>query len=334
LDNLDKRFDRYVQVFYKLHRQQKQEQRKWSSEACKRGDLGELVQKIANLDIDDPENEILSKKKPISYGQNDFFKAFSVFVEKDLREIAVNRSCRRNCPPDSKWYNTQLIERIDTYLSSLDEIILLKEEADDAHAKMFEEDDQGKGEAYETQEKYIREEIDQVELKMNNEFLQIILFVFAVPQEVPLPARYRKFYGVRLSPPLESAEVNVHVKWMHDDCLWYQRNTKFMEFLADCAVIALMCSYYDYSESFIEICQSYTDIVPDYEKTHAFSEVVGQKKEIHDDSLRDITGRVQRDAHRRRSSRYAKDPAFDAPQPTGAASTRANLAALNDIYVH
>ncbi len=100
LDDETKRFDRYVQVYYKLHQQQRAEQKKWSSVECKRGDLGELVQKIASLSISN-----LAPSRPITMGQRDFFQAFGVFLEKDLREVAVNRSCRRNCPPDSRSYN-------------------------------------------------------------------------------------------------------------------------------------------------------------------------------------------------------------------------------------
>jgi hypothetical protein len=130
LDDGDKRFDKYVEVFNKLHSQQRTEQRKLLVQACKRGDLGDLVQKIANWRIGNPAHQFLSKERPISYGQRDFFEAFGVFVEKDLREVAVNRSWCRNCPPDSKSYNTQLIARIDTYLSSLDTFMLLQAQAD------------------------------------------------------------------------------------------------------------------------------------------------------------------------------------------------------------
>jgi hypothetical protein len=123
----------------------------------------------------------------------------------------------------------------------------------------------------------------------------------------------------------------MHVTWMNDDCQWYQRNERFMEFLADCAVMALMRGYYDFSPSFTEICQSYTDIVADYEKTDAFAEVVGPQEVIEDDSLGNITDSVRTDAHARRPSRHATNPAVDAPP---AASTRANLAALNWMYLH
>ncbi len=336
LDSRDKRFDRYNQVSQKLVQRWKTEVNfERRSEAGTVGDLGGLVQQIAHLNIDyiQAYEFHLSKTVPIEHGQDDFFKAFSLFVEKDLREVVVNRSCRRHCPPNSKWYNTQLIERIDAYLSSLDKYIDLKEDADHAHAEgqSLVGVDQAGAEQYELEERGIRKEITEVELQMNNEFLEVILFVFAVPQEKPLPARYRKFHGVRLRPPLEEAEVNLNVKWMHDDCVWYQANPKFMEFLVDYAVIALMRSYYEYSESFLEICRFYEGLVADYKKTDAFAEIVNVK-EVSDDSVSKITHMVRKDSHGRRRGAYEEHPNFDATR-SKIASTRANLAALNNIYM-
>jgi hypothetical protein len=177
--------------------------------------------------------------------------------------------------------------------------------------------------------------MEDVELNMNNAFLQVILFLFAVPQEVPLHARYKKFAGVQLSRPLEQAAVNMNVAWMMNDCLWYQQNKKIMEALADCAVIALMRSYYSFSPSVTEICQSYIDLVADYEKTDAFAEVVGQQERIDDDSVDNINTRVRSAAHGRRPGRHASDPAVDVPasvHPPAAGSTGAALAALRSIY--
>jgi hypothetical protein len=48
----------------------------------------------------------------------------------------------------------------------------------------------------------------------------------------------------------------MNVTWMNADCQWYQENARFMECVADCAVIALMRSYYQFSPSFTEICQT------------------------------------------------------------------------------
>ena len=312
LDTVDKRFDKYKEVFYKLHAQQRLAQINWSTPACKQGDLGELVQKIANLTIGNPAHVHMSTGRPISYGQRAFFNAFSVFMEKDLREVAVNRSCRRNCPAISKWYNTQLISHIDTYLSSLDTFMRLQEQADAAHT--------AQGEDAEYEEKCTRKEITNLEHNMTNEFLQVILYLFAVPQEVPLRVRTHKFKPDELTPPLEPSPVHMDVTWMNEDCKWYQQNARFMEFLADCAVIALMRSCYEFSPSFIEICQSYKNILPDYEKTDAFEEHVRPQEVIDDDSLSQITNSVRSDAHARR------------PHTAPSADTRRALLELQAMY--
>jgi hypothetical protein len=195
----------------------------------------------------------------------------------------------------------------------------------------------GYGEDAEYEEKYLRREIIDVELKMNNDFLQIILFLFAVPQEVPLQVRDRSWSGVRLAPPLEPAEVNMNVTWMNADCQWYQGNARFMECVADCAVIALMRSYYQFSPSFTEICQSYIDLVADYEKTDTFAEVAGRQELIEEDSVDNINTIVRSAAHGRRPGRHASDPSVDVParlHPPAAGSTGADLAALRNIYLH
>lgn len=302
LDTVDKRFDKYSEVFNKLHAQQRTTQRFWSTPECKQGDLGELVQKIANLTIGNPEHAFLSKRRSLTMGPLAFFRAFSVFIEKDLREVAVDRSWRRNCPPNSKWYNTQLIARIDTYLSSLDTFIRLQARADAAHTKSQEEHD----EDAEYDETCIRKDITNLEFKMTNDFLQVILFLYAVPQEVPLPARYRKFYGPEFKPQLEPSEVDMDVTWMNEDCKWYQQNATFMGFLADYAVIALMRCYYAFSPSLTEICQSYTNVLPDYEKTDAFAEHVRPQEVIDEDTVHEIADSVRGDAHARRHSTAPK----------------------------
>jgi hypothetical protein len=353
LDDVTKRFNRYVQAFFKLRQQQRAEPKKWSSVECKRGDLGELVQKIASLRIPPPALTHLAPSRPISMGQSDFFRAFGVFLEKDLREVAVNRSWRRNCPPDSRSYNTLLVARIDTYLSRLDHMLLLQAHADEAHARTqvrrhaetgrdsdASDGSDGSETAYgsdaEYEEKGIRKQMIDVELKMNNDFLQVILFLFAVPQEVPLRARERRWAPTRLEAPLEPAAVNMNVAWMMDDCRWYQQNAKFMELLADCAVIALMRENYEFSPAFTEICQSYIDLVADYEKTDAFAEVVGQQERIDDDSVDNINTRVRSAAHARRPGRHAADPGVDVAatpaRASAAGSTGAALAALRSIY--
>ncbi len=123
-------------------------------------------------------------------GQRDFFKAFGVFLEKDLREVAINRSWCRNCPPDSRSYNMQLIARIDTYLSSLDLFMLLQVQADEAHARIHAAAEDGSdgsgseagyGSEAEYEEKCLRKRIIDVQLKMNNDFLQFILFFVRRP---------------------------------------------------------------------------------------------------------------------------------------------------------
>jgi hypothetical protein len=107
LDTVPKRFSKYEEVYRRLHEQQQ---------------------------IGGPA-ALQSSLHPIPRGQRPFFEAFSVFIQQDLREVAVSRSGRMHCPPNSKWYNTQLIERIDRYLSHLAMWMRVTDNADRARAR-------------------------------------------------------------------------------------------------------------------------------------------------------------------------------------------------------
>jgi hypothetical protein len=58
----------------------------------------------------------------------EFWKAFSVFIEKNLRDVAWDRYNRRDCPPNSKRYNGKLIARIDAYLKILDSFMAAQQD--------------------------------------------------------------------------------------------------------------------------------------------------------------------------------------------------------------
>ena len=179
-------------------------------------------------------------------------------------------------------------------------------------------DADGYGSEAEYLEKGIRQGIIEREMKMAQEFLQVILFLFAVPQEVPLRVRTHKFKPDELTHPLEPSEVDMGVTWMNEDCKWYQQNATFMGFLEDYAVIVLMTGCYNFSPSFTEICQSYTNVLPDYQKTDAFEEHVRPQTETGIDVVHNIADSVRRDAHQRR--------------PHSAATTRDALLELQALY--
>jgi hypothetical protein len=315
LDSIDKRFDKYVEVYRKLHEEQRTYVATWSTHDCKNGKLGSLMQEIANLNIGNPDQPYpLIKERPISMGQLPFFKAFNLFIQKNLRDVAVDRRERRNCPPISRQYNNDLIIRIDQYLDSLHFWMNLQVEADAAH-------DGGSDGEYE--EKYIRRDIEELEHKMTTEFLRVILFLFAVPQEIPRKVRLQRFQPDELIPPLEPSMLDMDVTWMNEDCRWYQHNVTFMTFLTDYAVIALMQSYYSFSKSVTEICESYRNVVPGYIQADVFVEHVSPQEVLHEDTVATIAGIVRERSHNERHSHHAPGPAENIQG--GAATSRALL---------
>jgi hypothetical protein len=299
LDSVPKRFDKYQEVYRRLHEQQR---------------------------IGGPP-ELRSSIYPISDGQRPFFEAFSVCIQQDLREVAVSRSGRMHCPPNSKWYNTELINRIDRYLSHLAIWTRVTERADAARARAQMEPPHGDSDSEETEaeaeESSLRTTIINIEHNMANDFLKVILFLFAVPQETPLKVRVKRTWPYELIPPLEPSELDMNVAWMNEDCKWYQQNQTFMAFLADSSVIALIIGYYEFSASFTEICQSYRDIVHDYTQADVFVEHITPQQVLHDDAAGEIAGIVRERAHDQRRTRHSQDPASNAPAST--ATTRALL---------
>jgi hypothetical protein len=298
LDSVPKRFNKYQEVYRRLHEQQR---------------IGPA--------------ELRLSVYPISDGQRPFFEAFSVFIQQDLREVAVSRSGRMHCPPNSKWYNTELIKRIDRYLSHLAIWMRVTERADAARARAQQEPPHGHSDSEETEaeaeESSLRTTIINIEHNMANDFLKVILFLFAVPQETPLKARVKREWPYELIPPLEPAELDMNVAWMNEDCKWYQQNQTFMAFLADSSVIALIIGYYEFSASFTEICQSYRDLVHDYTQADVFVEHITPQEVLHDDAAGEIAGIVRERAHEQRRTRHSQDPASHAP--ASAATTHALL---------
>jgi hypothetical protein len=300
LDTVPKRFDKYEEVYRRLHEQQQ---------------------------IGGPP-ELQSSLHPISHGQRPFFEAFSVFIQQDLREVAVSRSGRMHCSPNSKWYNTQLIKRIDRYLAHLAIWMRVTEHADRVHARAQQDPPHAHSDSEETEaeaeESSLRTTIIKIEHNMANDFLEVILFLFAVPQETPLKVRVLRTWPYELMLPLEPPELDMNVEWMTEDCRWYQQNENFMASLADCSVIALIIGYYEFSASFTEICQSYRDLVHDYTQADVFVEHITPQEVVHDDAAAKIAGIVRERAHDQRTTRHSQHPASNAP--ASAATTRALLA--------
>jgi hypothetical protein len=287
------------------------------------------MQHTANLGIRDPS--ALRVTTPISEGQRPFFEAFRVFIQKNLRAVAVDRSCRSNCPPNSKWYNTQLITRVDKYLSNLEFWMRVTERMDEARTRWHQEPPHANSDDETEAEHEVRclgRDLINIEHHMANDFLQVLLFLFAVPQEAPLQVRVRRRWPYELVPPLEPSALDMNVAWMNEDCKWYQESKEFMAFLADCAVIALIIGYYEFSASFTEICQSYRDIVHDYTQADVFVEHISPQDVLEDDTVGTIAGIVRERSHDERKKRHAQNPAANAAGTTATSRALLELHAL------
>jgi hypothetical protein len=105
----------------------------------------------------------------------EFWKAFSVLIEKNLRDVAWYRCNRRDCPSNSKRYNGKLIALIDAYLKILDSFMAAQQDI-----VTFRDIDDDHDESLPVLQKVQH----RTGLDSTPPFLHVILFVSAVPQHV------------------------------------------------------------------------------------------------------------------------------------------------------
>lgn len=119
-------------------------------------------------------------------------------------------------------YSEMLFELLDIYLTGLDKYITTQDDIEKVTNDM---------DAYPEDMRYLLEKgMRSSRVKRAQEFLDVILFMHAVPQ--------------RADGKWDALDHKSDVTWFRGYCEVYQKNEEFMSFLRDCAVVVLVTGHF------------------------------------------------------------------------------------------
>jgi hypothetical protein len=119
-------------------------------------------------------------------------------------------------------YSEMLLELLDKFLQGLDKYIVTQDDIEKVTADM---------DAYPEDMRYLLEKgMRSSRLKRALEFMDVILFMHAVPQ--------------RVDGQWDALDHEHDVTWFREHCEVYQKNEDLMAFLRDCAVVVLLVGYF------------------------------------------------------------------------------------------
>ena len=157
-----------------------------------------------------------------------------VICDECTREITM-RPIQPFCFID---YSTMLGGLLDKYLEGLDKYIDTQDDIDKVTADM---------DAYpEDMRDLLVKGMRTSRLKRAQEFMDVILFMHAVPQ--------------RVDGRWDSLDLDSDVTWFREHCEVYQKNEELMAFLRDCAVVVLITGCFDVSKDVKSIWECYREL--------------------------------------------------------------------------
>jgi hypothetical protein len=120
-------------------------------------------------------------------------------------------------------YSNMLLELLDIYLTGLDKYIVTQDDIEKVTSDM---------DAYpEDMRNLLEKGMRRSRLKRAEEFMDVILFMHAVPQ--------------RADGRWDALDHESDVTWFREHCEVYQKNEELMAFLRDCAVVVLITGFFD-----------------------------------------------------------------------------------------
>ena len=120
-------------------------------------------------------------------------------------------------------YSAMLLWLLDTYLTGLDKYIAIQDDISQVSANM--------DEYPEDQRCMLEKSMRHSRIKRAQDFLDVILFLHAVPQ--------------RVAGRWDALDHASDVTWFREHCGVYQKNEELMAFLRDCAVVVLITGCFD-----------------------------------------------------------------------------------------
>ena len=132
-------------------------------------------------------------------------------------------------------YSEMLLELLDIYLTGLDKYIVTQDDIEKVTSDM---------DAYpEDMRNLLEKGMRRSRLKRAEEFMDVILFMHAVPQ--------------RADGRWDALDHESDVTWFREHCEVYQKNEELMAFLRDCAVVVLITGCFDVPKDVRSIYDAY-----------------------------------------------------------------------------
>jgi hypothetical protein len=141
-------------------------------------------------------------------------------------------------------YSEMLLELLDKFLQGLDKYIVTQDDIEKVTADM---------DAYPEDMRYLLEKgMRSSRLKRALEFMDVILFMHAVPQ--------------RVDGQWDALDRESDVTWFREHCEVYQKNEGLMAFLRDCAVVVLLVGHFHAAPGVLSMHQCYVQLEKKIEK--------------------------------------------------------------------
>ena len=176
------------------------------------------------------ENEVwkpnMAVNFPWSSGKVDLWRTLRRDIETRF-QTALNEHLNGECTHrpvvafSFMHYSEMLLELLDKFLQGLDKYIVTQDDIEKVTADM---------DAYPEDMRYLLEKgMRRSSVSRAQEFLDVILFMHAVPQ--------------RVDGQWDALDHESDVTWFREHCEVYQRNEDLMAFLRDCAVVVLLVGH-------------------------------------------------------------------------------------------
>jgi hypothetical protein len=142
-------------------------------------------------------------------------------------------------------YSDMLFELLDIYLTGMDKYIAIQDHISHVSDNM---------DSYESEDERPMSEKSMRSLsnKKAQEFLNVILFMHAVPQ--------------RVDGEWDALDRESDVTWFREHSEVYQKNKELMAFLRDCAVVVLLVGYFQAAPGVLSMHACYTQLGAEAEK--------------------------------------------------------------------
>jgi hypothetical protein len=193
------------------------------------------------------ENEVWKPNMGVNYpwssGKVDLWRTLRCDIETKfqtaLNEHLNGEFTNRPVVPFSFMdYTEMLLELFDKYLQGLDKYIAIQDHISAVCDNM---------DAYGEDERPMSEKVMRsVRDKRAQEFLDVILFMHAVPQ--------------RVDGQWDALDHELDVTWFRGHSEVYQKNEELMAFLRDCAVVVLLVGYLHVASGVLSMHACYTQL--------------------------------------------------------------------------